>query len=92
MLAPHAAVTIPGEQTPLARYGMFLLSMGLLLIVILIWFVLSCRNNGKSGRYRDDRGPRHSNEMQGYGDFQGVRTNDDDEDDSDDESLPHKRR
>jgi len=88
-LLPHVE-----EQTPIARYGTFLISVGLLLMVILVWFVLSCRNNSgknRGGKFKDDDGPGgYSSELRGYSrEFQGVSTNDDSDDD---EGYSHKRR
>ena len=72
--------------------------MGLVLVVALIWFVLSCKANGKrgrredreasgSGRYRnrDPEANYKQSEMSGLGEFQGISTNDDDDDDDEEE-------
>lgn len=42
-----------GDQTSLQKHGSLIFTLGLVLIVTLIWFVLSCKANGKRGR-RDD--------------------------------------
>ena len=79
------------EPSTAAKYGTFLFSIGLLLIAILVWFILSCRVRGRRGKDHDwdrDYRPRRSNEMQGYGEFEGLPT----EDEDDDEAMAHKKR